>query len=330
MNNIYPIELKNKLRQKFYNCYILLGEDSYLQYQSQDLILKFAKKKGFFKKTIIDIEKSENWIKVDHFYKKKDLFSQKKILIVNLIINSLDILSIKKIQKISSLSNLDVLLILKFNHLSFTFKKNQFKRPQLNVIIIYCFTPNNFYFNNWIKYEINKRNLKIEKSAFLLLCKHYEGNTLFIHQILNMLSMIWPDKNITEKKIQTVINKFCNFFPSQLIDSIFNHDIERALYILNSFYKQKYNCLLLLRSLQKDLLILLLMKRKKNLNTKIFLKKNNVWDKRHSFFEKAFFHINYDNLCYSMTILLKIEIQIKKNNNFSIWMQLKTLILTLS
>lgn len=330
MNIIYPENLKNNLIDQLHHCYVLLGEDVFLLNQSQDIILKYAYKKNFLEKIIINIKKNTDWNRVNQFYKTKHLFFNKKILLINFSIKKLTVFLIQEINKIYFSKKLEILIILKFNELSNTLKKNK----KLKIFgskknIIYCFTPRNLNFENWIKYEIKEKKLKVTENSFNLLKKNYEGNTLFLHQTLNIISSIWKNEIITRKKIKKIINKFSIFSPSIWIDAIFRNDQKRALYILDSLYEKKYNPIILIRSLQKDLIKLINIKRETKISINESLKKNNIWINRSSIFINALKFINFNNLLKVIRILLKIEIDIKKEYNYSVWMELKTITLLL-
>lgn len=331
MKFIYPEELKKHLIKKLNYCYVLLGEDLFLLNNNEQLILNFAKKKHFTEKNIINIENKQDWDKVIKFYKLKSLFFKKTVLIINFIIKKLNSSLIKNINEISCFNKKDIVVILKFNELSNFVKKN----TTLKIIssendIIYCFTPNEWTFKNWLKYEIKEKNLKITQESFSLLYKYYEGNTLYAYQILDIISVTWPNEDIKIEKIKKVINQFSIFSPSNWINEIFNNNTKKAIYILDGFFKKNYNPLILIRSLQKDLLILINMKREKNLDVNTFLKKNKIWFNRSKFFVNALYCINFKNFLKVIRILLQIEIKIKKEYNSSAWIELKTLTLLLS
>ncbi|AYN24635.1 DNA polymerase III subunit delta [Buchnera aphidicola] len=331
MKIIYPEELKKKLIQQLNCCYILLGEDSLLLNKTEKLIFCVAKNKKFVEKETINIEKNTDWNKVIDFYQLKNLFFKKTILIINFIIKKLNLSLIKNINSISFFKSKNTLIILKFNELSSFVKKNTTLKILMSENdIICCDTPHEWAFKNWLKYEIKKRNLKITQESFLLLHKYYEGNTLCAYQILDILLITWPGKTIKIEKIKKIINQFSIFFPSNWINAIFNNDVEKAIYILDGFFKQKYNPLILIRSLQKDLLVLLNMKREKKINIDFFLKKNNIWLNRSKFFIKALYSIDFNIFLKIIRILLQIEIKIKKEYNNSVWIELKTLTLLLS
>ncbi len=326
MNNIHVDKLKKYLVQKLHSCYILLGEDLFLLNKNQDLILNFANKKGFIEKKIVNIETNQDWNKIIDFYKKKSLFFKKTILIINFIIKNLNITLINNINQISFFLNSDVLTILKFNHLSFFIQKNKLlDKLKCYSNTVSCFTPYGLFFINWVQYEISEKNINIEQQAFFLLCKYYEGNTLFICQILDILLLTWPNTCITVENIKKVIIDFFIFSPLHWINAIFEGKIKKSIYILNIFYKKKYDPLILIRSLQKDLLILIYMKREKKININAFLKKNNIWNIRYPFFINAFKNIQNHTFLKAIQILVKIEINIKKKYNYAVWDELKEL-----
>ncbi|WP_261979557.1 DNA polymerase III subunit delta [Buchnera aphidicola] len=294
-------------------------------------MLNFAKLKGFKENYIINIEKNTDWNKVVNFYNTNSLFFAKKILVINLTIKTFNSVLIQNIKKLFFIKNVDIITIVKSNQLSNNFKHYLLTyRKKLNADIISCFTPYGINFINWLKYEIKNKKIEINENAFLLLYKYYEGNTLCIHHILHMIKLIWNHENITSKKIKHIVNEFAIFTPSDWINAVFYNEIEKAFYILDVFQKQKYNPLILIRSLQKDLLKLIYMKREKIININLFFKKNKIFFNRFKFFKFAINSINFDNFLKVIRILLQIDIKIKVEYNYDIWIELKTLILLLS
>jgi len=280
---------------------------------------------------MINIEKSTDWNRVINFYHSNNLFFQKKVLIINLILKQSNFLLVKNIKKIFFLKNLDILTIFQINQLSNHFKNYLLNEKNiLKIDIIWCFTPYDVNFKYWLKCEIKEKKIKMTQNAFLLLYKYYEGNTLFVNHVLNMIILIWNNKNITSENIKKIIYKFAIFDPLDWINKIFQNNMKKALYILDAFQKQKYNPLVLIRLLQKDLLILLNMKRQKELHTNVFFKQKNVSLNRIKFFNYAIKSINFNNFLKVIRILLQMEIKIKIEYNSDVWIDLKTITLLLS
>lgn len=330
MKTINIDELKKNLIKKLHSFYIFLGEDFFLLERNQDLILNFAYKKGFLEKVSIDIENNQDWEKILLFYQSRNLFFKKTSLVVNFLIKKLNVILIKHIYNTFSLLNSDILIILKFNHLSHSIQTNNLLDKFLkHNNVVSCFTPYNSYFINWIKYEIKEKNINIEKNAFFLLCKYYEGNTLFIYKILDMLLVTWPNILITIEKLKKIIIDFFDFSPLYWVNSIFQGQTEKSMHILKIFYKKKYNPLILVRFLQKDLLKLIYIKREKKISISVLLEHHNVWTIRKKYFINAFERISYNRLLKVIQILVKIEVNIKKKYNNHVWSQLQesTLIL---
>ncbi|QIQ41451.1 MAG: DNA polymerase III subunit delta [Buchnera aphidicola (Aphis urticata)] len=331
MQLIYTEELKKKIIKKLNFFYILLGEDLILLNTNEKIISNFAKSKGFKENYIINIEKNTDWNKVVYFYNANNLFFQKKILVINLTIKTFNAVLTQNIKKLSFIKNVDIITIVKSNQLSKNFKHYLLtQRKKINADIICCFAPYGTNFINWLKYEIKNKKIEINENAFLLLCKYYEGNTLCIHHILHMIKLVWNNGDITSNKIKHIINEFAIFTPSDWINAVFYNDIEKAFYILDVFRKQKYNPLILIRSLQKDLLTLICMKREKIININLFFKQNKIFFNRFKFFKFAVHSINFDNFLKVIRLLLQIDIKIKLEYNYNIWIELKTLILLLS
>ncbi|AHG59950.1 DNA polymerase III subunit delta [Buchnera aphidicola] len=331
MNIIHLEKLKKHLIKELDFCYIFLGEDDFLINRNQNAILYYAHRRGFIKTSTINIEKNNDWEKVIRFYKTRNLFFKKTTVIINVLIKTLNTIFIENINKISVLLNIEILTILKFNHLSRVIQiKKILSIFKNNTKIVSCFTPYNLQFVNWIKYEIKEKNLNIEKKAFFLLCKYYEGNTSFIYKILEVLFKKCQKSSIKIEEIKKNIIDFFNFSVLHWINAILQGQIKKAMYILNLLEDKKHSPLILIRTLQKDLLILMHMKREKDININTFLKKYNIDYSRHNFFIKAYKKIHDQSYFKAINILVKIEIHIKQKYDNSIWIQLQKLTLILS
>lgn len=164
-----------------------------------------------------------------------------------------------------------------------------------------------------------------------LLYKYYSGDTLFIYNILNVISITWPDISITYKDIKKIIINFFSYSAVHWINYIFQFQTQNAIAVLHFFDKKKYNPLVLVRTLQNDLIKLIHIKREnKNININRLLKKYNICSIRHIFFINAVQKISNLNLFQAIKILVKIEIHIKKNYNDNIWQKLEELTIILN
>ncbi|WP_367673474.1 hypothetical protein [Buchnera aphidicola] len=91
-------------------------------------------------------------------------------------------------------------------------------------------------------------------------------------------------------------------------------------------HKQQYNPTLLIRLIQKDLLILIHMKRNQKINYHLFLNEKKICHKRNLILINACINSKNENLYKMIKIITHLELKIKKNHsNQSLWTQLRLL-----
>ncbi|XBC42553.1 MAG: DNA polymerase III subunit delta [Buchnera aphidicola (Meitanaphis elongallis)] len=231
----------------------------------------------------------------------------------------------KQLSYLSTFINPNLLLII--------YKKTQEKTEQtiwLNIFklhgtIVYCYTLNTKTLNVWVKNRINYLKINIHEHAKNLLLQFYEKNTLSLYNILNILTLIWPKNLITVKKIQKIISDKAIFTPENWIDAMFSGNFNKTQRILNTFCINNYNQIALMRCLQHNLITILMIQRKKSNNINYIFEKQKVHKNRTSLLVSFSNRISFEKIYKSIKLLKKIEINIKKRHEKSMWNQLKIL-----
>ncbi|WP_261979211.1 DNA polymerase III subunit delta [Buchnera aphidicola] len=231
----------------------------------------------------------------------------------------------KQLVYLSNFINPDILLIIHKNVKENISNNVWFNIFQLKGTIIYCNSLIKQKTNIWINNKIYDSKINIHKNAKELLLKLYSGNILFLYNTINMLMLIWPKRLITIEKIKPFINNSTLFTPEEWIDSMLIGDLNKSIKILNNLFIQNYNQIVLIRSLQYNLITILMIQRKIFPNIYDILKMRKTSKSRYLtliYFSRC---ENIEKINKSITLLTKIEINIKKKYETSIWNQLKIL-----
>lgn len=102
--------------------------------------------------------------------------------------------------------------------------------------------------------------LTLEEQANQLLCYCYEGNLLALSQALERLSLLYPDGKLTLLRVETAVDDAAHFTPYHWIDALLAGKPQRAWHILNQLHQEDMEAVILLRSIQRDLMLLLTLK----------------------------------------------------------------------
>ncbi|CAL4324181.1 DNA polymerase III subunit delta [Buchnera aphidicola] len=327
MHIINADNLEKSFLKKLNYSYLLVGEEEFFIQETKIFLLKFAKEEQYLETNTVYIKFDIDWINVIKMYQNICMFSKKKIIILIYKKNNFDNNFFKNFIKISKIFNKNILLIIHLEkHTTNYQKKNFFNLSQIKTTIICCNKITSENWNNWIEKKIKKMKLNILKDVKKMLYKNYKDNLFALSNILNILMLIYSSHKITLNKSKKIIENLSLFTPVEWINSIFEKDKKKSIKIIHRLSEQKYNPIVLIRNLQKDLITLIYMKKNKNINYYLFLNKNKICNKRHLIFINACIDIADDNLYKAIKIITNLELKIKTEyNNKSLWTQLKLL-----
>lgn len=319
--------LENKLLQGLHPSYLLIGKEEFFIQESKNILLKFAKKEKYSEKIIIYVKYNTDWKKLINIYQEKNIFSEKKIIILIYKKDTFDYIFFKNLIPISKIFNENILLILQLENYQNNYQKqNIFYASQIQTTIVHCnpLKPENW--SHWVDKKIKKMQLNINFDVKLLLYKNYEGNLFALSNILNIFKLLYPYTKITLNKSKKIIENLSFFTPRQWINTIFEKNKKKSIEITDRFIQQKYNPIFLIRILQKELLMLIYMKRNKKIDYSLFLNEKKICNKRHLIFVNACANSTNENLYKMIKIISNLELKIKaEHNNKSLWTQLKLL-----
>ncbi|MDE9448346.1 DNA polymerase III subunit delta, partial [Xenorhabdus bovienii] len=94
-----------------------------------------------------------------------------------------------------------------------------------------------------------------------LLCYCYEGNLLALAQALERLSLLYPDNRLTLHRVEEAVNDAAHFSPYHWVDALLANKIKRAWHILKQLRQEDTESVILIRTIQRELMLLLIIKR---------------------------------------------------------------------
>ncbi len=103
--------------------------------------------------------------------------------------------------------------------------------------------------------------MNVDDAAIQLLCYCYEGNLLALSQALERLSLLYPDGKLTLPKVEQAVNDAAHFTPYHWLDALLMGKSKRAWHILQQLQQEDSEPVILLRTVQRELLLLLALKR---------------------------------------------------------------------
>ncbi|ORM68409.1 DNA polymerase III subunit delta [Pantoea rwandensis] len=327
MIRIYPEQLSAQLREGLRACYFLTGNEPLLIQESADAIRAISSGQGFEEHFSVTLDAQTDWDAIFASCQALSLFTQRQTLTLQLPDNGPNAAMAEQLVKLASLLHSDILLVLRMAKLTKAQENSAwFKALSTHAVLVPCQTPEQAQLPRWVATRAKAMKLSVDDAAIQLLCYCYEGNLLALGQALERLSLLWPDGKLTLPRVEAAVNDAAHFTPFHWVDALLAGKSKRALHILHQLEKEDAEVVILLRSLQRDLLTLLHLQRnqaKQALRT--LMDQQRIWQNRRALFTEALQRLDARRLQRAVHLLAELELTMKQDYGQNLWPQLETL-----
>ncbi|WHP30101.1 DNA polymerase III subunit delta [Trabulsiella odontotermitis] len=331
MIRLYPEQLRAQLTEGLRAAYLLLGNDPLLLQESQDAVRQAAAAQGFEEHHTVSIDASTDWNALFSLCQAMSLFASRQTILLLLPENGTNAAINEQLATLISLLHDDLLLIC---------RGNKFTKAQENAawvtqlanrsVLITCQTPEQAQLPKWLAARARQLKLQLDDAASQLLCYCYEGNLLALSQALERLALLWPDGKLTLPRVEKAVNDAAHFTPFHWLDALLAGKSKRALHILQQLRLEGSEPVILLRTLQRELLMLVTLKRQSaQTPLRTLLDKHRVWQNRRPLITDALNRLSAAQLRQAVTLLSRTELTLKKDYGQSVWAELESLSLLL-
>ena len=193
-----------------------------------------------------------------------------------------------------------------------------------------CQTPEQANLPRWVAARAKQNKLELDDAANQLLCYCYEGNLLALAQALERLALLWPDGKLTLPRVEHAVNDAAHFTPFHWVDALLAGKSKRALHILTQLRLEACEPVILLRTVQRELLLLVTLKRQSaHTPVRALFDKHRVWQNRRGVTGDALNRLSRVQLRQAVHLLSRIELIVKQDFGQSVWAELEGLSLLL-
>lgn len=331
MMRIFSDQLTMQLHKELHRCYFLLGNDPLLLQESQDVICRVAGEKGFNERLRFTLDTQTDWNDIYSACQALSLFSSRQMLLLQLPDNGPPATMNAQLLQLSTLLHDGVLLVFYGLRLSKSQENaDWFKALSQNGLQVNCQSPEPNQLPQWVMRRANLLQLQLDEPSCQLLCYCYEGNLLALAQALERLSLIYPDGKLTLPRVERAVNDAAHFTPYHWLDALLGGKSGRAWHVLHQLQQEEFEPLILFRTLQKELLLLLTLKEKMaSTPLRPLFDQYKVWQNRRPLLTEALQRLSHTQLKQAITLLAKLEIILKQDFGKSVWDGLETLTLLL-
>ncbi len=331
MIRIYPEQLGAQLQEGLRACYILTGNEPLLLQESQDAIRSNAQQQGFTEHFSVVIDTHTDWDAIFSTCQALSLFAHRQTLLLTLPENGPNAAIAAQLQTLSTLLHADILLMIRASKLTKAQENSVwFKALSASGVVVPCQTPEQAQLPRWVSTRAKSMKLTVDDAATQLLCYCYEGNLLALSQALERLSLLWPDGKLTLPRVEQAVFDAAHFTPFHWVDALLAGKSKRAQHILKQMQAEESEPVILLRTVQRELMLLLTLQRQMaTTSLRTLFDQYRVWQNRRPLFSDALQRLSASQLTQAIRLLTRTELILKQDYGQSVWSELETLSLLL-
>lgn len=321
MIRMYPEQLHAQLNEGLRAVYLLLGNAPLLLQESQDAVRKSAQLEGFEEHHTVQIDASIDWQALFSICQALSLFARRQTLLLLLPENGPNASINAQLETLVGLLHDDILLLVRGNKLTKA-QENAAWFTQLanRSVLVTCQTPEQANLPRWVSQRAKQMNLTLDDAANQLLCYCYEGNLLALAQALERLSLIWTDGKLTLPRVEQAVSDAAHFTPFHWVDALLAGKSKRGLHILQQLRLEASEPVMLLRTLQRELLQLVNLKRQSATTPlRTLFDQQRVWQNRRQLVTEAINRVSAEQLYQAVRLLTRIELTLKQDYGQLVW-----------
>ncbi|SLM63876.1 MULTISPECIES: DNA polymerase III subunit delta [Dickeya] len=327
MIRLYPEQLAAQLHEGLRGCYLLFGNEPLLLQESQDNIRHIASQQGFTEHFSFTLDNHTDWDAIFSTCQALSLFATRQTLLLILPESGIAASISEHLVKLTTLLHPDILLIVRGGKLTKAQENSAwFKALSQHGVYLPCMTPEQEHLPRWVAQRAKNMKLELDTAASQLICYCYEGNLLALVQALERLSLLYPDGKLTLPRVEQAVNDAAHFTPFHWLDALLTGKSKRAWHILQQLRQEECEPVILMRTLQRELLLLLQLKRQMPATPlRTLFDQQKVWQNRRTLLTQALQRLTMHQLQQAITLLTQLEITLKQNYGQPVWAELETL-----
>ncbi|AIU87780.1 DNA polymerase III subunit delta [Pectobacterium odoriferum] len=331
MIRLYPEQLTAQLHEGLRGCYLVFGSDPLLLQESLDSIKRVAQQHEFSEHFSFILDLHTDWDAIFSTCQALSLFASRQSLLLVLPENGPNAAMGENLVKLSGLLHPDILLILRGHKLTKAQENSAwFKALAQDSVYINCLTPEQAQLPRWVAQRAKSMKLMLDEQATQLICYCYEGNLLALSQALERLALLYPDGKLTLPRVESAVNDAAHFTPFHWLDALLAGKSKRAWHILQQLKQEDCEPVILLRTLQRELLQLLALKRRmSDTPLRTLFDQQKVWQNRRDLLTQALQRLSLQQLQQAVRLLTQVEITLKQDYGQSVWSELESLAMLL-
>ncbi|MCK6262230.1 DNA polymerase III subunit delta [Vibrio sp. ZSDE26] len=328
---IYADKLADQLNRQLHSVYLLLGNEPLLIQESHSAIKAKAKTVGFEEHHRFTLDNSINWNEVYDCCQALSLFSARQIIELEIPEAGVNAAHSKELVALSASLHPDILLIIIGSKLTKAQENAKwFKTYNTQGCWVSCLTPDIQRLPQFVQARCNALGLRADIEARQMLAQWHEGNLFALSQSLEKLALLYPDGELTLVRLEESLSRHNHFTPFHWIDALLAGKAKRAQRILRQLEAESVEPVILIRTIQKELMQLLKLQLElKSAPAGQVFDKYRIWQSKRPLYNSALSRLSISAIQQGLQLLAQCELLSKTQYETSPWPTLHQLSLEL-
>lgn len=200
------------------------------------------------------------------------------------------------------------------------------------IYVIATSTPDKKQCLYWLHERLQTITPRFDKDIPLLIFQYTEGNLLASSQVIDHLSLLFDKTSVlTLKEVKELLSNQCHYSLFDLSDACLQGDSLKAIQLIRQSLIDKTEPTLILWLLTQDIRLLMQLEPVANHQSAFrdMAGKLKIWAKRITLYQKACKKFTGKTLADLLHCCYQLDIQIKTNQQTTLWQSLESLALSL-
>lgn len=318
---IFADKLADQLQRQLNGIYLIFGNEPLLLQESRDSIIRAGKSAGFEERHLFTLDAKTNWNDIYDCCNALSLFSSRQIIELEVPEAGVNAAISKELLQLADNLHSDILLLIVGSKLTKQQENAKwFKTLNQNGVWVSCLSPDIKRLPQFVQARCRQLGLKPDAEAIQMLAQWHEGNLLALAQSLEKLVLLYPDGILNLVRLEESLSRNNHFTPFHWMDALLAGQANRAQRILRQLELEGVEPVILLRTLQRELSLLIVMKESERHSAiGAIFDKHRIWQSKRPLYHAALTRMNINQIRWLVKALTKAEITTKTEYEFSVW-----------
>ncbi len=319
---LYADRLNEHLSHSLQPVYLLFGNEPLLLHESRIAIRDAARQRGFDERHRFSIDSQFDWQPVYDCCQALSLFSTRQLIELDLPESGVNAAIGKQLAEVGSMLNPDIILVVIGQKLTKAQENSKwFKALHSNGCLVNCLSPDMQRLPQFVQARCRASGLKPDAEAVQMLAQWHEGNLFALAQSLEKLALLYPDGQLTLLRVESALSRHNHYSVFHWIDALLAGKGNRAQRILRQLESEGIEAVLLIRSIQKELKLLLTLQSMQTQGQPLAkaFEQHRIWQSKRPLYSAALQRLPQTKLLQLLRLLAEIEVRFKTQYEQSCW-----------